>query len=346
MNNWWLKKRTSSDCKCPHELIFGTPGCGKSYYMKNEIKQAMEAFPDDKFIVFGDRWEYNDRVFKDARVFTFKEGQRINPLQITKRPESPLDINDIVEEKAALLINLVELADRGRVCNSFEVNVIYRTLRELYSRYANEAYTDKSPTLIEFYEMLLSDNSPEGNKVAMAIEYIALDNSSPFNQKVNTKLITDEMMLGKLIILDPYTIVEGIKEMRDYFDFLVNACLNQIREYASEDQRIWIFLDEMHPLIRTDSGKNIMCRWLKKPCNVIYTCATQDIEEVDNTDIIKQAGFITLFNTFKPSIEVAKKYIGLPDDLCGVITNQTCGIGLWYTGERFVPFNIQEENHF
>ena len=150
------------------------------------------------------------------------------------------------------------------------------------------------PTLVEFYEELLNDNSPEGNKLAMAVEQYCIGNYNLFAHRTNVK--------GR-----PRFLVYNLKHLPEKMrEVAMKVCLTNIWtrvvENKEEGKATWIYLDEFYLLMKTEASATTLQTYFKRIRKYfgIMTGITQDIEDLVKTSqgrgMIENSGFLLIMN--------------------------------------------------
>lgn len=149
-----------------------------------------------------------------------------------------------------------------RECTPYEYNTIHRAFGKMYEKALEEK---KAPTLAAFYEHLIDDQTPEGCKIAMAIEPYATGNCNLFSRQTNIKNSNANSGITIIDISEiPYR-TKGIAAI---------ACLNVIwNEVAQADYRdrdyVWAYIP--FDLFNTRASKICLKDMLirTKPCHIL-----------------------------------------------------------------------------
>jgi hypothetical protein len=345
--------------KLANGLIFGQSGSGKSFITKGEIIPNL-LDGDDEMIILDPENEY--RVIAEAfdgNVVDLKpkSDYHINPCDLDMEYDEP-DASPIVE-KCDYMVGLVEsILGRGRECNSFEVNVIHRATNKMYEEYTRimderrekgsteSIDTTICPTLVDFYEQLLADNSPEGNKIAMAVEPYCVGNYNLFAHRTNIKNESTRITVYNLLYLP-----EKMKEMA------MKVCLSSIwnkivknrenNEKNGTTKAIWVYLDEFHLFFQTESSATTIMAYFKRvrKYNGIMTGITQDVADLLNTRqgtaMFNNTGFFIFLNQSAKGRQYLQELFDISDALIDNIKDKPSGVGLIYNGSCLIPFNYR-----
>lgn len=342
-------------------LIFGQSGSGKSFITKGEvIPNLLDG--DDEMIILDPENEYRviaERFHGNIIDLKPKSDLHINPCDLNMEFDEP-DASPLVE-KCDFMVGLVEsILGNGRECNSFEVNVIHRATNKMYEEYISimeerrerglkqNIDTSICPTLVDFYNNLIADNSPEGNKVAMAIEPYCIGNYNIFAHRTN--IDTSK----KITVYNLLYLPEKMQEMA------MKVCLSNIwtkivknreqNEKNGTNKAIWVYLDEFHLFFKTQSSANSIKAYYKRvrKYNGIMTGITQDVSDLTQTSqgasMFDNTGFFIFLKQSSRGRESIQRIFGVSDSLIDNVKDKPSGVGLIYNGSSIVPFNYRLKN--
>ena len=342
-------------------LIFGQSGSGKSFFTKGEIIPNLLDSEDDVIILDPEN-EY--RVIAQHFGGTVidlktKSDYHLNPCDMSMEWGDP-DATPLVE-KCDYMVGLVEsILGRGRECNAYEVNVIHRACNRMYEPYIEEMTarhdegddrdidTEICPTLIDFYEQLVDDNTPEGNKIAMAIEPYCVGNYNLFAHHTNVK--TE----NRLVLFNLFYLPDKMKEMA------MKVCLANIwtrivknRENNKKNNKgkaIWVYLDEFHLFFQTESSATTIMTYFKRvrKYNGIMTGITQDVADLlrtqQGTSMFNNTGFYVVLNQSPIGRGQLQQLWQLSDSLVDFIKDKPSGMGLIYNNTVIIPMDYKLPN--
>lgn len=354
--NMIIYNRRESDLA--NGLIFGKSGSGKSFITKGEIIPNLLDYDDDVIILDPDA-EY---------VVIAKEfgGTVIDISQKSENHINPLDLNmdyygeqksDPVADKADYLIGLIEsILTKGEEITPYEVNVIQRCTKKMYEPYVQHMEKLKEecqkmgkplifcdpeacPTLINFYEELMDDNSQEGHHLAMALEPYALGQYNIFAHKTN-------------VSTKPRFLVYNLKNMPAKMkEMAMKVCLsdiwNRVQCNHDENKATWVYLDEFYLLCRTEGAATTLQEYYKRIRKYfgIMTGITQDIEDVLVTSqgrgMLSNSGFFLMMNQSQNGRLELQDQFDISNALIDYIKDKPPGIGLIYNGQSLIPFNYR-----
>lgn len=342
-------------------LIFGQSGSGKSFFTKGEIIPNLLDGKDDMVILDPEN-EY--------RVIANKFGGTVIDLETNSDYHiNPCDMsmewNDEraapLVEKCDYMVGLVEsILGRGRECNSYEVNVIHRACNKMYEPYMEEMKkrhrngdnrdidTTIMPTLQDFYQELLNDSTPEGNKIAMAIEPYCVGNYSLFAHRTNVQ--SD----SRLTVFNLLYLPDKMKEMA------MKVCLANIwtrivknkeeNEKFHTGKSIWVYLDEFHLFFQTESSANTIMAYFKRVRKYggIMTGITQDVADLlktqQGTAMFNNTGFFVFLNQSPIGRNQLQNLYNISDALIDYIKDKPSGMGLIYNNSILIPMDYKLPN--
>lgn len=339
-------------------LIFGQSGSGKSFFTKGEIIPNLLDGIDDMIILDPEN-EY--RVIADAFGGTVidletNSDYHINPCDLSMEWNDPKAAPLV--EKCDYMVGLVEsVLGKGRECNAYEVNVIHRACNRMYEPYIEEMTrrhnsgdnadidTEICPTLEDFYDQLIADNSPEGNKIATSIEPYCVGNYSLFAHKTNVH--TD----SRLTVFNLLYLPEKMKEMA------MKVCLSHIwtrivknmemnKKYHT-NKAIWVYLDEFHLFFQTESSATTIMAYFKRVRKYggIMTGITQDVADLlrsqQGTAMFNNTGFFVFLNQSPIGRNQLQQLYGISDSLIDYIKDKPSGMGLIYNNSILIPIDYK-----
>lgn len=358
--NMIMYKRKTS--KLANGLVFGQSGSGKSFITKGEIIPNLLDGMDDMIILDPEN-EY--------RIIAEKFGGTIIDLETNSNYHiNPCDMsmewNDAkaapLVEKADYMVSLVEsILGQQRSCNPFEVNVIHRASNKMYEPYVNEMRkryrngdkrdidTTIMPTLKDFYQELLNDNSPEGNKIAMAIEPYCVGNYSLFAHRTNIE------SKNRLTVFNLLYLPEKMKEMAMKV-CLANIWTRIVKNKEDNDKYhtgkgIWVYLDEFHLFFQTESSATTIMTYYKRVRKYggIMTGITQDVADLlktsQGTAMFNNSGFFIFLNQSPIGRNQLQNLYQISDSLIDYLKDKPSGVGLIYNNSVVIPFDYKLPNN-
>lgn len=339
-------------------LIVGQSGSGKSFITKGEIIPNI-LDTDDDMIILDPENEY--RLIGEAMGGTIidleaKSDYHINPCDMSMEWED--EKATPLTDKCDYMVGLVEsILGRNRECNPFEVNAIHRACNRMYEPYIEEMtrrhedgddtniYPELCPTLVNFYEYLLADQTAESTKLAQAIEPYCIGNYNLFAHHTNIK--ND----SRLTIFNLLYLPEKMTEMA------MKVCLaniwtrivknKEMNTKLKRNKSIWVYLDEFHLFFKTESSASTILAYFKRVRKYggIMTGITQDIADLlrtsQGTGMFNNTGFFIILKQSPVGQETVQRLWNVADSLIDYIKDKDSGIGLIYNNRVLIPMNYR-----
>ena len=339
-------------------LIFGQSGSGKSFFTKGEIIPNLLDGTDDMIILDPEN-EY--RLIADAFGGTIidleaKSDYHINPCDLSMEWDDPKATPMV--DKCDYMVGLVEsVLGKGRECSSYEVNAIHRACNKMYESYIEEMtrrhndgdntniYPELCPTLVDFYEALINDNTAESAKIAMAIEPYCIGNYNLFAHHTN---IQSE---SRLTVFNLLYLPEKMTEMA------MKVCLaniwtrivknKEMNAKLGRNKSIWVYLDEFHLFFKTESSASTIMAYFKRVRKYggIMTGITQDVADLlrtqQGTAMFNNTGFFVILKQSPIGRDQIQKLWQVSDALIDYTKDKDSGIGIIYNNSVLIPMNYK-----
>lgn len=344
--------------KLANGLIFGQSGSGKSFLTKGEIIPNLLHGKDDMIILDPEN-EY--RVIADAFGGTvidleLKSDYCINPCDMSMEWNDPKA--SPLAEKCDYMVGLVEsILGRGRECNSFEVNAIHKATTAMYEPYIDEMNRRKNdgivqdidteicPTLVDFFEALIAQKTPEAAKVATSIEPYCIGQYNVFAHHTNVPTG------NRLTVFNLLSLPEKMKEMAMKV-CLANIWTRVVRNREENEKKgtgksIWVYLDEFHLFFQTEASATTIMAYFKRVRKYggIMTGITQDVADLlrsaQGTAMFNNSGFFIFLNQSPIGRSQLQQLYGISDTLIDYIKDKPSGQGLIYNGSILIPFDYR-----
>lgn len=342
-HNLILYNRKNS--KNANGVVLGTPGSGKSFSCKREIINVLLSTDDFVYIIDPER-EYSPLAnLFGGEVVRIAAGSQnyINPLDMDIRYA---DDDDPIVMKSDFIGSLCETVVGGRYgLSPIQKSVIDRCVRLVYQPYLEYlskrkgVYFDRenSPTLVDFYNMLLRQTEPEAKNIALALELYTKGSLDTFAHRTNVNTSK------RFVIYDIKDIGTQMKEMG------LQVCLNDIWNKTitngKQNQRTWFYIDEFYLLTQTDVSAIFLQQIYKRArkWGGIPTGITQNVSDMlarkEAVSIISNCDFIMMLNQAPVDRITLGNMLGISPTQMSHITNSEAGEGLLYTGSKaIVPF--------
>ncbi len=326
-------------------VILGTPGAGKSFSAKREIVNVLLNTNDDVFILDPER-EYvaladllggeTIRIAAGSDVF-------INAMDMDIKYA---DDDKPVTLKSDFICSLCDTILGGRFgLTPLQKSIIDRCVKAVYVPYLahmNEVRGniaidyDYMPTLQDFYELLLQQDEPEAQNIAISLEMYVLGSYNTFARKTTVK------PTSRFVVYDIKDIGSSMKEMgvQVCLDHIWNKMISNFRE----GKRTWFYIDEFYLMTQTDSSAKFLQEIWKRArkWNGVPTGITQNVEDLlarqEARAIIQNSDFVLMLNQAPMDRQNLCSMLNISPSQEEYITNASPGSGLLYTGSTIVPF--------
>lgn len=342
-HNLLLFNRTNS--KNANGVILGTPGSGKSFSAKREIINVLLSTDADVYIIDPER-EY-------APLADLFEGEVVRIAAGSKTYINPLDMDieyadddDPITLKSDFIGSLCETIIGGRYgLSPVQKTIIDRCVRMVYQPYldyissSGDGITcdkEHTPTLVDFYELLLAQPEPEAQNIALSLELYCTGSLDTFAHRTNVNTES------RFVVYDIKDIGTGMKEMG--LQVCLNDIWNKTIENKKKGKRTWFYIDEFYLLTQTDSSARFLQQIYKRArkWGGVPTGITQNVEDLlaskEARGIINNCDFIMMLNQSPLDRAELGAMLNISQTQMSYITNAEVGQGLLYTGTSIIPF--------
>lgn len=326
-------------------VILGTPGSGKSFSAKREIINVLLNTNDEVFIIDPER-EY-------APLTALLGGECIRIAAGAKSYINPLDMDldygdddDPITLKSDFINSLCETVIGGRMgLSPIQKTIIDRCIRQVYQPYLEYMSTLKGtttydaehmPTLIDFYELLLSQPEPEAQNIALSLELYCTGSLDTFAHRTNVNT------RSRFVVYDIKDIGSGMKEMG--LQVCLDTVWNKMISNKKKGKRTWFYIDEFYLLTQTESSAKFLQQVYKRArkWHGIPTGITQNVEDLlkttEGSTIVSNCDFVLMLNQAPLDRTTLAQMFNISPVQVSYITNSDSGQGLLYTGKSIVPF--------
>lgn len=326
-------------------VILGTPGSGKSFSAKREMINVILNTNDDIYVIDPEREYAPLAALFGGEVVRIAAGSKtyINPLDMDL---DYADDDDPITLKSDFIGSLCETIIGGRYgLSPIQKSVIDRCVRLVYNPYLehlnklNRQVTcdrDATPTLDDFYQLLLAQPEPEAQNIALALELYCRGSLDTFAHRTNVNTNS------RFVIYDIKDIGSGMKEMG--LQVCLNDIWNKIISNKKKGKRTWFYIDEFYLLTQTDSSARFLQQIYKRARKWagIPTGITQNVEDLlsskEARGVINNCDFILMLNQSPLDRAELGAMLNISPTQMSYITNSDAGQGLLYTGKFIIPF--------
>lgn len=337
--------------KNQNELISGVPGSGKSFTAKKEIISVLLSTEDEIYIIDPEN-EYSILVkeLKIGQVVNLAPGNGvfINPfdMDINYAKSDDGESEDPVTLKSDFIATLVETMMGVFSLTPSQKTIIDRCVRILYQPYlqhmaslADSNITNDpsfTPTLDDFYSLLMSQQEPEARNIALTLELYCKGSFNTFSSRTNVDTNS------RFVVYNTKKLGTSMAEIG------IQICLNHIWNKAISNYdkklRTWFYIDEFYLLLQSEnSTKFLMQIWKRaRKWACLPTAITQNIGDLMRTDnalaILSNCNTIIMLSQSPADrIQLANMY-SISDEQMKFISDSGVGKGLFYNGSTIVPF--------
>lgn len=332
-------------------VILGTPGSGKSFTAKREMVNVILNTEDDIYIIDPEREYLPLAELLGGSVIRIAAGGNtyLNPMDMDINYGSDEGKSDPIAMKCDFIGGLCEtMSGDKRALSATQKSIVDRCVRILYQPYLkhmaevhrqNPTITcdiTASPTLKDFYEMLLGQSEHEAHSLALSLERFCIGSLDTFAHRTNVQ------RNNRFVVYDIKDIGEGMKEMG--LQVCLNAVWNQIIENKKINRYTWFYLDEFYLLTQTDSSAAFLQQVWKRARKWagIPTGITQNVGDLlaspQACAILNNCDFILMLNQSPIDKMQLAQMLNISPTQLSYITNSDPGQGLIYTGKSIVPF--------
>ena len=322
--------------KTANGFILGSPGSGKSFSAKREMVNVLLNTGDDVIIIDPER-EYTRLVENfDGEVIYISAGSKnyINPLDMS------IDYSDDDEPlmlKSDFVLSLCEIIVGGRDgLTPKEKSIIDRCIRLAYSEYMQDFDPEKTPTLRDFYEIMIRQREPEAVNLATALELYTTGNLSVFANKTNIDIN------NRLVCFDIKDLGKQLKTMGMLI--VLDAIWNRVTSNRDKGKRTWIYMDEIYLLFSNEYSANFLFELYKRArkWGAIPTGITQNVEDLLQSDLARNmlanSDFIMMLNQAPTDRVELSALLNISETQMSYVTNSDPGQGLLFSGNSIIPF--------
>ncbi|MBO5071678.1 MAG: ATP-binding protein [Eubacterium sp.] len=331
-------------------MVFGVPGCGKSFDEKMEMGQVY-AFTEDDIIIIDPMGEYREIANAwNGAYYNLSQSRDnvyyINPFHV---PETVPDKDRFIAEKAEFAYAICEQALKPSPLSSKHIAVIDRAVRTMYdgyfSQYDKASRKEKkeysrhnSPTISLMREKIREESTnPDAEELFEQLEVFAEGTLDIFSRQQS---VSPE---NRFTV---YGFSELGKRMRSMAMLvMIESITSRIKYNQSRDVATWVYVDEIHELWGEEyslSAIKRMWREVRKRGGICTGMTQNIIEATDNNEIktmVSNSEFTMLLDQGVMDKEDVSEIFKLSDKQAGYVNGAKKGCGLIRFGKKIVPFN-------
>lgn len=269
----------------PSCLILGPTGSGKSLFIQKEISNVIKN-TDDQVSVISLFDEYKDLAQQlDGEIININVNQDmfINPLDLYIKKDMYDRLDVCIAEKTNFLITFCNAVLKQEITDT-QKSILARCVKKIYEPYIahmeellkmNQEVmcdTDASPTLIDFYDMLIEQPEYEAHSLAISIERFCIGQYNMFSYKSSMKS-TKKFKVYNL---------DGLED--DLKEIGTIMCLEDIRnsmiENSANNGYTWLYVEISYPIITREIL--LFLKNMKKNSRKMNALFTTSISSVKN----------------------------------------------------------------
>ena len=314
----------------PNAFLFGVPGSGKSFAVKEQIA-FLALTTDDDILICDVESEYVALVEALGGVsirVAPGSGDHINALDMV---EGYGDNSDPVINKSGFMLSVFELIERTRKISAKENSIIDRCLSLVYKE-----RVDGMPTLFHLHDMLMRQPEPEARELALSLELFTSGTLDIFAHPTNVDT------KARIINYNIRDLGEQMKPMGALV--ITDAMLNRVARNWEQGRRTHVILDEFHVLFANEHSANFFNNaWRRfRKRNAYPTAITQNVEylleSVLARTMLSNSEFLVMLNQAESDRQELAKLLNISETQMNYISGVEAGTGLIRYGSTIVPF--------
>lgn len=328
--------------------IFITGNSGKSFTAKQNMVNIILGTNDDIIIIDPEN-EYSPLIeLFGGEVISIDAGgaNHINPFDMDAAYAGEKGKNPLVL-KTDFIISLCDTVGGGYAgLTPSQMSIIDRCVRAVYSEYLASEYIDengekcydasKTPTLLEFQQLLASQKDREAKEIALALELYTSGSLDNFAHKTNVD-VNNRFLAYNLRDV-------GDNMMNMAMLTVTNTIWNRILKNSRLGKKTWVFVDEAHLLFANRTSATFMKTLYKRSrkFNGYITCITQNVTDILDNPICKtmigNSEFLILLNQSADDRDRLAEQLSLSETQLDFITSANPGEGLLINSPTIIPF--------
>lgn len=328
--------------------IFITGNSGKSFTSKQNMVNIILG-TDDDIIIIDPENEYSPLIeLLGGEVISIDAGgaNHINPFDMDAAYAGEKGKNPLVL-KTDFIISLCDTVGGGYAgLTPSQMSIIDRCVRAVYSEYLASEYIDengekcydasKTPTLLEFQQLLASQKDREAKEIALALELYTSGSLDNFAHKTNVD-VNNRFLAYNLRDV-------GDNMMNMAMLTVTNTIWNRILKNHRLGKKTWVFVDEAHLLFANRTSATFMKTLYKRSrkFNGYITSITQNVTDILDNPICKtmigNSEFLILLNQSADDRDRLAEQLSLSETQLDFITSANPGEGLLINSPTIIPF--------
>ncbi len=320
----------------PNSFVFGVPGAGKSFFIKQEISEIFLSTNDDILILDPEN-EYTPLV----KAFN---GQVIN---ISASSPQHINAMDMAEgygeghnpyaDKTEFIISLIEQIDKKRILGGDDKSIIDRCVALTFKQFATTGIT---PTLVDLRNTLMEQEEEQAHELALSLELFTTGSLDAFAHTTNVDIS------NRLVCYNIADLGETLKSAGTLV--ITDAIINRVTENWRIGKRTWIMLDEFHVMLADVFSTAFFCsawrRFRKRnanPCGITQNPASL-LENVEVSSMLGNSTYIVMFRLAEKDAELVGETYNLSEEQLKYVSPSTKpGNGLVKVESDVIPLDNQ-----
>lgn len=323
-----------------NSFILGVSGSGKSFAAKQEMINVILDKENADLIIIDPEREYAKLIYEmkgEVIHISATSANHINALDLTRDYGEG---GDPVILKSEFIMSLCEQLMDGYRLGAKQKSIIDRCTARVYRYYKQGNYMGEPPTLQDLRDVLLQQEEPEAQEIALELELFTEGSLNTFakqtNVDTNNRIICYDIMdLGKqLMPIGMLVILDNI--------------LNRITRNRQQRRNTYIFIDEIYLLFQHQYSAEFLFKLWKRvrKYGALCTGITQNVTDLLQShtaqDMLSNSEFLIMLNQAPQDRELLAELLTISPEQMGHITDVSSGHGLLKVNKSLIPFT----NHF
>ena len=319
----------------PNTLVLGTPGRGKSFFVKLMMIQTYMKLKDD-ILICDPEGEYGPLVKKlKGQIVHLRQGsgEYINPLHID--PDCDWS-SDPIGNKCQLIMSVYEqILGRGKI-GAYERSILDRCTHKIYKRFLHTMNISDLPTLEDLFNELGEQEEKEAEYLRTSLEVYVHGSLNYFNHPTNVD------MNNRVICFDIKELGEQLKNLAMLV--VQETVWGRVTANRNAGKFTRYFVDEFHLLLKEPQtatySKEIWKRFRK--WGGIPVGITQNVSDLLGSSEIQSIFFNSdcyiLLGQASGDADVLRDTLKLSKEQYKCILTRNKGEGLLIFGSTVLPF--------